>query len=181
VKIANVMMSVTHHVAVRSPFTFTPDRRKKSSGASRPIIVNTASFGGLVPSPDAASYTASKFAVVGLTRTLRMEAKTYGVRVSVLCPGAVRTPILTGGKFGRMQAGVSESRILELVEPLRPLDPAEFARRARAAAGRGVPINLVTGGGKLKGGVDRLTPKLSQHHWSGIRARLPQELGPSPP
>ena len=33
--------------------------------------------------------------------TLRIEARQSGVRVSVLCPGVIRTPILSGGRFGR--------------------------------------------------------------------------------
>jgi NAD(P)-dependent dehydrogenase (short-subunit alcohol dehydrogenase family) len=65
-------------------------------------IVNTASVAGLLPPPEAVSYTATKHAVVGLSRALRIEASRYGVRVSALCPGVIRTPILTGGKFGRM-------------------------------------------------------------------------------
>lgn len=55
-------------------------------------IVNMASLAGLVPKPDSTPYTATKHAVVGFTRALRMEAAQYGVRASVLCPGFVRTP-----------------------------------------------------------------------------------------
>jgi short-subunit dehydrogenase len=57
-------------------------------------IVNTASAGGLLPMPLAAAYCMSKHAVVGLSKSLRFEAENYGVRVSVLCPGAIETPIL---------------------------------------------------------------------------------------
>lgn len=56
-------------------------------------IVNVASLGGLFPSPFNAPYIASKHAVVGLTKTLRIEAKELNVKVSVVCPGAVRTGI----------------------------------------------------------------------------------------
>ena len=65
-------------------------------------IVNTASMAGLVASPGAAAYTATKYAVVGISKALRVEAERHGVQVSVLCPGAIRTPILSGGKYGRM-------------------------------------------------------------------------------
>jgi len=63
-------------------------------------IVNTGSLAGLVHAPFLAPYALSKHAVVGLTKTMRIEAARKGVRVSALCPGAVRTPILTGGKMG---------------------------------------------------------------------------------
>ena len=57
-------------------------------------IVNTASAAGLAPAVMTATYSASKHAVVGLSLALRPEAAQHGVRVSVLCPGAVDTPIL---------------------------------------------------------------------------------------
>lgn len=56
-------------------------------------IVNTASLGGLVPLPGAASYIAAKFGVVGLSLSLRLEALPLGVKVSCVCPAAVATQI----------------------------------------------------------------------------------------
>jgi NAD(P)-dependent dehydrogenase (short-subunit alcohol dehydrogenase family) len=52
-------------------------------------IVNVASRGGLGPPAFAVPYAASKHAVVGLSTSLRCEATDYGVRVSVLCLGAI--------------------------------------------------------------------------------------------
>lgn len=60
-------------------------------------IVNTASMAGLMSSPAMGGYTVTKHAVVALSRVLRIEARRHGVRVSVLCPGVIRTPILEGG------------------------------------------------------------------------------------
>ena len=57
-------------------------------------IVNTASLAGLLPAPGIAPYSATKWAVVGLSLSLRGEGATKGVRVSVVCPGGVDTPIL---------------------------------------------------------------------------------------
>jgi NAD(P)-dependent dehydrogenase (short-subunit alcohol dehydrogenase family) len=57
-------------------------------------IVNTASLAGLVPSPFLTPYAAAKSAVVGLSTSLRVEAAARGVRVSVVCPGPVETPLL---------------------------------------------------------------------------------------
>jgi NAD(P)-dependent dehydrogenase (short-subunit alcohol dehydrogenase family) len=56
-------------------------------------IVNVASVAGLAPYPLALPYTTSKHAVVGLSQALRAEARGRGVRVSVVCPGAIETPI----------------------------------------------------------------------------------------
>jgi len=54
-------------------------------------IVNTASTGGLMAPGGIAAYCASKFAVVGLSESLRAELAPAGIGVSVLCPGGVRS------------------------------------------------------------------------------------------
>lgn len=55
-------------------------------------IVNTASMGGLFGGiPDLTAYTATKFALVGLSESLRAELAVDGIGVSVVCPGGVRS------------------------------------------------------------------------------------------
>lgn len=56
-------------------------------------IVNTASIGGLLPYAGIAAYTASKYAVVGLSESLRLDLHAIEARigVSVLCPGPIET------------------------------------------------------------------------------------------
>jgi NADP-dependent 3-hydroxy acid dehydrogenase YdfG len=56
-------------------------------------IINTASIAGATGYATAAAYTTSKTAVLELTRSLRSEAKTYGVMVSAACPGYVDSGI----------------------------------------------------------------------------------------
>jgi NAD(P)-dependent dehydrogenase (short-subunit alcohol dehydrogenase family) len=63
---------------------------KQGGGA----IVNVASTAGLVASPMHAVSSASKHAVVGLTKTAAVEYARSGIRVNSLCPGAVKTPML---------------------------------------------------------------------------------------
>ena len=57
-------------------------------------IVNTASLAGLTPFPLGVPYAMTKHAVVGLSVSLRVEARAHGVRVSAVCPGVIDTPIL---------------------------------------------------------------------------------------
>ncbi|MGH3557645.1 SDR family NAD(P)-dependent oxidoreductase [Mycobacterium sp.] len=124
-------------------------------------IVNTASMAGLTTSVQA-SYTATKHAVVAISKTLRVEAERHGVQVSVLCPGVIRTPILTGGKYGRVKmAGVSDEQLLKFWEPLRPMAPEKFAERALRAVLRSDAIIVVPARWKAWWYLDRLSPALS--------------------
>jgi NAD(P)-dependent dehydrogenase (short-subunit alcohol dehydrogenase family) len=61
-------------------------------------IINTASLAGLGPAPLMSPYAMTKHAVVGLSNSLRIEARRYGVKVSALCPAAIETPILDKGQ-----------------------------------------------------------------------------------
>ena len=58
-------------------------------------IVNTSSGAGLVPTPLNAPYCTAKYGVVGLSLSLRLEGADLGVKVSVVCPGYVRTKIFS--------------------------------------------------------------------------------------
>lgn len=57
-------------------------------------IVNVASLAGLKASPNNISYTASKFAVVGMTKSAAMEYATKNIRVNAVCPGYTETALL---------------------------------------------------------------------------------------
>jgi NAD(P)-dependent dehydrogenase (short-subunit alcohol dehydrogenase family) len=71
-----------------------PEMVRQKSGH----IVNVASMAGLMPLGMQAAYTASKFGVVGLSHALRVEGGQLGVKVSVVCPPCIDTPIWTKAK-----------------------------------------------------------------------------------
>ncbi len=60
-------------------------------------IVNVSSLAALGGYPTATAYVATKSAVIGLSTSLRFEAKYYGVNVSVVCPSYVNTRIFKSG------------------------------------------------------------------------------------
>ena len=64
-------------------------------------IVNIASAAGQVGVPFAAVYSATKFAVVGLTEAMAMEYRDSGVHFSVVCPSAVQTELVAGTEHAK--------------------------------------------------------------------------------
>ncbi|MGC2652514.1 MAG: SDR family oxidoreductase [Mycobacterium sp.] len=123
-------------------------------------IVNTASMAGLITTVSQASYAATKHAIVALSKTLRLEAERHGVQVSVLCPGVIRTPIITGGVYGRNDS-VSDEELIKSADTLRPMAPERFAERALHAVLRGDAIIVVPTWWKALWYLERLSPALS--------------------
>jgi NAD(P)-dependent dehydrogenase (short-subunit alcohol dehydrogenase family) len=123
-------------------------------------IVNTASMAGLIPSPGLTVYGAIKYAIVGLSTALRIEAAPRGVRVSVLCPGVIRTPLLEAGRSGMTRAAIPIERQRAYFERMRPMDPARFADRSLREVARNRAIVVIPAWWKLYWWVHRLSPTL---------------------
>lgn len=127
-------------------------------------IVNTASMAGLMPGPGNTVYTMTKHGVVGLSLSLRGEAALMGVRVSVICPGVIRTPILEGcGRYGKMLVDMSpdqQQRMSELFERLRPMLPNVFARKVLDAVAKNKAIIIYPRWWRVFWWINRLSPRL---------------------
>jgi NAD(P)-dependent dehydrogenase (short-subunit alcohol dehydrogenase family) len=117
------LMGVLH--GVRS---FLPHIRGHGEGGH---FVNTASMAGLDGGLGFSPYTASKFAVVGMSEGLANQLKPFGIGVTVLCPGFVRTRI---GESGRNRP--------ERYGPSRAPDPASPAAALVAEIARLVQAGL---------------------------------------
>lgn len=87
-------------------------------------IINTASAAGLIPAAAEGAYAATKHAVVGLSSTLRIEAASFGVKVSVVCPGLVDTPILDSTSYVKLDPGA-----LRKISPGKPIPPRKAAKQ----------------------------------------------------
>lgn len=82
-------------------------------------IVNTASLAGLTPAPMLVPYSTVKFGVVGLSATLRAEAKLHNVDVTALCPGFIESNVYASG---RASGGFDEETQRKAIPVMVPLD-----------------------------------------------------------
>lgn len=89
----------------------------KSGGGG---IVNTSSFLGLRPYPNSAIYNASKFAVIGLTKSAALEFASQGVRVNAVCPGVIETPM--NEEYRKDEKG---NAFLSMMQPVGRIGRAE--------------------------------------------------------
>ncbi|MBV9292788.1 MAG: SDR family oxidoreductase, partial [Frankiales bacterium] len=99
-------------------------------------IINTASIAGLTQPAFMGPYVATKHAVVGLSLSLRGEAKAHNVNVTVVCPGWTDTPILdsTGPDDLPKPSMAQEGGVREVAEKMgRLYTPQELARDVLAA------------------------------------------------
>jgi len=141
-------------------------------------IINTASMAGLAHGPGNAAYTATKHAVVSLSESLRIEAAQTGVRVSVICPGAVRTPILEGGgKYGKMLIEIPPEQMRRLLERLRPMSPNIFANKVLNLIAKNKAIIIVPSWWKLFWWINRLSPSLGMFLAQKRFQKMRKELG----
>lgn len=125
-------------------------------------IINTASVAGLTPDPGCTPYSATKHAIVGLCKSLRVEAARRGVKVTALCPGVVATPLLEGGgKYGRVLDKVDPEKMQEMWRRMQPMPVDAFARRSLDDIARNKAIVVWPIGGKLFWLIDRLSPGLA--------------------
>ena len=88
-------------------------------------IVNTSSNAGLRAVATQAAYSAAKAGILGLSRTAALEYATQGIRINVICPGLIRTPIIV--RFE--QQGVDWSKTTNLPSG-RAGEPREVAEAA---------------------------------------------------
>lgn len=120
-------------------------------------IINMASIEGLVPFPGTAAYVASKYGVVGLSHVLRLEGVHLGVKVTVVCPGHVKTPIFEESKI----VGIDRDKFMKSLTAIPGVTPEECARRILRGVEKNRATIVVTGFAKTLWILQRMSPGLT--------------------
>ncbi len=134
-------------------------------------IVNTASLAGLIPAPMLAPYAATKHAVVGLSLSLRGEAAPRGVRVSVVCPGFVDTPILDRVNVGLPQPASWSGQAPRERLPGRLYSPDALARDILRGVERNRAVIVAPASARVAWRMSRYAPRLSMRALSAVIRR----------
>lgn len=130
------IMNVNFNGVVNGMQTFVPRMIARGKGG---YIVNTASLGCFIAASVAGIYSASKFAVHGITMAMRDALKPYGIGVSVLCPANIRSNIAESidtrpAHLSNSGYAVDEDEINALREIYaQGMDPEELAGHVKAA------------------------------------------------
>jgi short-subunit dehydrogenase len=95
---------------VRLTKELLPIMRKQKKGT----IVNVSSVGGRVGTPLNSAYTSSKFALEGLSESMRYELNEFGINVIIIEPGVIRTNFIENIKTADLRSGV-ESPYADLI------------------------------------------------------------------
>jgi len=84
------LMGVNLHGVINGVMTFVPRMKARGLGGH---VVNTASMASFLVGPQPGIYNTTKFAVRGMSESLRYSLAPHGIGVSVLCPGLVKSHI----------------------------------------------------------------------------------------
>lgn len=140
--------------AIHATRAFAPLMRSRGEGR----IVNVASASGFCNLPSLTAYGTTKYAVVGLSEALRAELLPFGVLVSVVCPGLVRTSILDAARIRGALDEDAKRRSLQKLYDERGVLPQTVARAIVGAAESGKPLVPVSTEAWLLYAMKRLAP-----------------------
>ncbi|MBI4898632.1 MAG: SDR family oxidoreductase [Actinobacteria bacterium] len=120
-------------------------------------IVSTASVAGLMPVPLQAHYCATKHAVLGMHKTLAVEAAEHNVRLTVFCPAFVQSGMFVNNT---MRGSLENTDARKLV-PIKPLSADKAVARLLAGVAARKPIVITPFYGRVGWWLERLSPSLA--------------------
>lgn len=132
-------------------------------------VVNMASGLAYTPTASEGAYVTSKAAVLAFSRCLRADWYRHGVRVSVICPGIVNTPIISRARF--RGADPAEVRRLATVFRRRNYPPSRVATAILAAVEHDRAMVAVSPEAKLGWALNRLLPVAVSDRLARVGAR----------
>lgn len=130
-------------------------------------VVNVASAAGLLANPQLTAYSATKYAVVGLSEALRIELAGSGIGVTAVCPGVIDTAITRNSAFrGDSDSDVRREKLAALYRK-RGYGPDRVARNVLRAVKRNKAVAPIAAEAHLMYLLSRFTPRAAR--WTAGR------------
>lgn len=137
---------------------FVPRMVERGAGGH---VVNLSSMAGFFASPSLAAYTATKFAVLGLSEALREELRPHGIGVTAICPGIINTPITRNAPArGALADPAARERVIALYAR-RNYGPERVARKILRSVERDRTVAPVAAEAWIAYAVKRVSPRLA--------------------
>jgi len=137
---------------------FVPKMVERGAGGH---VVNLSSMAGYHASPALVAYSATKFAVLGLSEALREELRPHGIGVTAVCPGVINTPITTSTRVrGAAAEPGARERFVALYQR-RGYGPERVARNILKAVERNRSVAPVAAEAWVAYGMKRISPRLA--------------------
>lgn len=136
-------------------------------------VVNVSSAAGYLPAQALCAYVATKYAVLGLSETLRIELREHGIGVTAICPGIIDTPITRNARLrGRYAAEGQREQMIEAYRK-RGYGPERVAENVLRAIQRDRAIAPVSPEAWIGWYLKRLSPGLASRlmAWAERRSR----------
>lgn len=130
------------------------DQMVKQGGGQ---IINTASVAGLVPVPLQTHYVATKHAIVGMDKTLRIEARRHNISITTFCPAFIETGMFETADFKGGLAGVDAHKMV----PVKPLGADKAVERLLEGVAKRKDFVITPFYGRLGWWMERYVPALA--------------------
>src|SRR6266568_8664097 len=152
-----------------------PEMRRRGGGR----IVNISSIGGKIAVPHMAPYTASKFALVGLSDALRAELARDSIHITTVTPGLMRTGSEGHAKFKGDYAAEYKSFTGASKLPFASISAERAARKILAACRHGQPALIMPMPARALIIANAFFPNLTARIFKIVNKRLPPQVGAS--
>ena len=140
------------------------------AAARRGHLINVSSCLGYYPAPGVVGYVTSKFAVLGMSLSMRAELAPHGVCVTAICPGLIATGIVEKGRFAGDTGAQKESAVKIFRE--RGRSPDQVAAAIVRAARRGPAVRPVAPEAWALWALSRLAPSAAGGLGRRVRDRF---------
>lgn len=146
---------------------FIPKMVERGQGGH---VINISSIFGIYPAPNVTAYVASKFAVRGLSMSLRAELEPHKIGVTAICPGMINTAIISDSRMNAHITG-RKSKLAETFAS-RGAPPETVARAILDAVRTNPAVQPVGRDAKVLAALTRMAPRITSRLGGVIAKRL---------